>query len=807
MLRQSQGYLRWIVENFRSCKEWPWVDSARTLLDQDIANGSSIKQSQFSVPNIGLILDGPAFDREGAQFGVSSNGSSIEPCWVDQELGFSEPNTGLYGSLLKRCVDRRDLAAGKRVHAHAVESGYARDSYVENFLIQMYGKCRRVDLARAVFDAMPRRDLFSWNIIITAYTQNGHSLKALELFQVMRDSGIKPDVFVLSSAMGAYARCGQIDRAREIFDAMETRDPASWTAIISAYAQQGDPALAMELYWRMNLEGMEPNRLTYVSLLGGCASLGALDHGKSIYSRFLARGFQADLMIQSALLNLHSKCGSLEDARAQFATITDRDAAAWTSMIEASARHGRYVEAVTLYREMTLDGVTPDAVAYVAVLGACAALGAAAVHVGRSVHAALHAAGLGHHTRVSTALLNMYGRCGSSCDARHAFERIHAKDVVAWNAMLRALARHERYAEAFDLFLAMDAPPDSITFGTLLTACCCGAALGHGRRIHERLNLHHAVGGIKLEVEMYNLLLNMYAKCGSIEEARAVFERMPARTLVGWNAMVVWYARYAIPREALHLFQEMASLDGLEPDVVSCIGALAACASLGYLTEGRAVHRACTARIMTGDDQRRDVVLWTSLVNMYAKCGEIEEASLVFEEMDERNAVSFNAMMAAFAQNGHLDRALGLYRRMICEEGLDADVVTLLCLLVACNHAGLYAQGRDLFVQLRGDHEWIAPAVDHYHCLVDLLSRAGRIDVAEEILVWMPFQPGAIGWKSLLNGCAVHGDPVRGARAAAIACRLDPVDSSQYVLLSNAYAWNDLEDVRKTLDLCESQEM
>ncbi|EFJ27598.1 hypothetical protein SELMODRAFT_31516, partial [Selaginella moellendorffii] len=426
--------------------------------------------------------------------------------------------------------------------------------------------------------------------------------------------GIKPDVFVLSSAMGAYARCGQIDRAREIFDAMETRDPASWTAIISAYAQQGDPALAMELYWRMNLEGMEPNRLTYVSLLGGCASLGALDHGKSIYSRFLARGFQADLMIQSALLNLHSKCGSLEDARAQFATITDRDAAAWTSMIEASARHGR------------------------------------------------------------------------------------------------------------------------------------------------------------------------------IEEARAVFERMPARTLVGWNAMVVWYARYAIPREALHLFQEMASLDGLEPDVVSCIGALAACASLGYLTEGRAVHRACTARIMTGDDQRRDVVLWTSLVNMYAKCGEIEEASLVFEEMDERNAVSFNAMMAAFAQNGHLDRALGLYRRMICEEGLDADVVTLLCLLVACNHAGLYAQGRDLFVQLRGDHEWIAPAVDHYHCLVDLLSRAGRIDVAEEILVWMPFQPGAIGWKSLLNGCAVHGDPVRGARAAAIACRLDPVDSSQYVLLSNAYA-------------------
>ncbi|EFJ37346.1 hypothetical protein SELMODRAFT_61643, partial [Selaginella moellendorffii] len=528
----------------------------------------------------------------------------------------------------------RDLEAGKRIHAHAVESGYARDSYVENFLIQMYGKCRRVDLARAVFDAMPRRDLFSWNIIITAYTQNGHSLKALELFQ---------------------------------------------------------------LYWRMNLEGMEPNRLTYVSLLGGCASLGALDHGKSIYSRFLTRGFQADLMIQSALLNLHSKCGSLEDARAQFATIRDRDAAAWTSMIEASARHGRYVEAVTLYREMMLDGVTPDAVAYVAVLGACAALGAAAVHVGRSVHAALHAAGLGHHTR------------------------------------------------------------------------------------------------------MYNLLLNMYAKCGSIEEARAVFERMPARTLVGWNAMVVWYARYAIPREALYLFQEMASLDGLEPDVVSCIGALAACASLGYLSEGRAVHRACTVRITTGDDQRRDVVLWTSLVNMYAKCGEIEEASLVFEEMDERNAVSFNAMMAAFAQNGHLDRALGLYRRMICEEGLDADVVTLLCLLVACNHAGLYAQGRDLFVQLRGDHEWIAPAVDHYHCLVDLLSRAGRIDVAEEILVWMPFQPGAIGWKSLLNGCAVHGDPVRGARAAAIACRLDPVDSSQYVLLSNAYAWNDLEDVRKTL--------
>jgi pentatricopeptide repeat protein len=227
--------------------------------------------------------------------------------------------------------------------------------------------------------------------------------------------------------------------------------------------------------------------------------------------------------------------------------------------------------------------------------------------------------------------------------------------------------------------------------------------------------------------------------------------------------------------------------EGVEPSSVTFVGVLNACASVVALEEGRCVHQqivksGCESNIFVG----------CSLVDMYAKCGSMEEACKVFNKMPLRNVVSWNAILGGFAMHGHGKEALEHFKQMRAE-GVRPDNTTFVCLLSACSHAGLVDEGLRCFESMSTDC-MISARLEHYTCMVDLLGHAGHLHEAEAIIKTMPYKPDAAVWKALLDACRVHGNMEMGERIAKQVLKVDPGNAASYVLLSNIYAavgkWN-----------------
>ncbi|EFJ15606.1 hypothetical protein SELMODRAFT_118039 [Selaginella moellendorffii] len=378
------------------------------------------------------------------------------------------------------------------------------------------------------------------------------------------------------------------------------------------------------------------------------------------------------------------------------------------------------------------------------------------------------------------------------------------------------------------------APSSSDRYASLLRQCGKARALALGRRVHADM----ARWGVGQGPFLANFLIQMYGSCGSIEEACAVFERMPHKEPHTWNFMIQAYAQNGHPQQswktfhamqgrgivswnlliaaliknnlhdrdgdALRLFAAMEQQQsyGCRPNRVTFVIALDACARLAALTQGQRIHSTLAA---IDSELASDVVLNTALINLYAKCGRLEQSKSVFDAMARHDTVSWTAMLAAYAQNGHPGVADELFLVM-CLEGVGLDDVTLVSLLVACSHGGTLRRGRESFLLARGEFG-IVPTMEHFLCMVDLLGRAGQTQQAEELIQTMPFDTDAIAmpWMSLLAACKSHRDEERGARAAERLFVLDPHGAAPYLLLSSIYAASGKKDkvaeLRKLMEL------
>uniref|UniRef100_UPI0040747504 Synthetic PPR-DYW protein n=1 Tax=synthetic construct TaxID=32630 RepID=UPI0040747504 len=464
----------------------------------------------------------------------------------------------------------------------------------------------------------------------------------------------------------------------------------------------------------------------------------------------------------------------------------------WNSKIRGYARNGQPEEALSLYSQMRRSGIKPDNYTFPFVLKACASL--SSLKEGKQIHGHVIKSGFESDVYVQSALIDMYAKCGELEDARKVFDEMPERNVVSWNAMISGYAQNGQSEEALELFREMQQEgikPSEFTFCSVLSACASLGSLEMGKQIHGYV----IKSGFESIVFVGNALIDMYAKCGSIEDARKVFDEMPERTVVSWTAMISGYAQNGQSEEALELFREMQR-EGVKPDEVTLPSVLSACANLGALEQGKQIHAYV---IKSGFES--DVFVGSALIDMYAKCGSIEDARKVFDKMPERDVVSWNAMIAAYAQHGHGKEALQLFQQMQ-QEGVKPSEVTFTSILSACSHAGLVDEGHHYFESMSPDYG-ITPRVEHYGCMVDLLGRAGRLDEAEDLIKSMPFQPNVVVWGTLLGACRVHGDVERGERAAERILELDPESAAPYVLLSNIYAaagrWDEAAKVRKLM--------
>ncbi|KAK9269922.1 hypothetical protein L1049_025495 [Liquidambar formosana] len=289
-----------------------------------------------------------------------------------------------------------------------------------------------------------------------------------------------------------------------------------------------------------------------------------------------------------------------------------------------------------------------------------------------------------------------------------------------------------------------------------------------------------------------------YCKKGDVEEARAIFDRIPVRNLVNWNSIISGYAQNGFCEEALELFAKMQT-EGFEPDEVTIASVLSACAQLGLLDAGKEVHHMINRKGI----QLNQFVL-NALVDMYAKCGDLSNARLIFEGMPQRNNACWNAMISGFSIHGQSKEALEFFGRMEDSEETP-DGITFLSVLSACAHGGFVNEGLEIFSKM--ENYGLAASIKHYGCLVDLLGRAGRLKEAHDLIKGMPMKPNDAVWGALLGACRIHLDMETAERVVEKVGTQDfnmhSGDDSHYVLLSNIYAdsdrWEKAERLRMVM--------
>ncbi|XP_073009102.1 pentatricopeptide repeat-containing protein At2g02980, chloroplastic-like [Typha latifolia] len=379
--------------------------------------------------------------------------------------------------------------------------------------------------------------------------------------------------------------------------------------------------------------------------------------------------------------------------------------------------------------------------------------------------------------------------------ARRIFAEMPHPNVFSWNSMIRGCSQVQNPCrEPIFLYKQMVrggfADPNSYTIAFVLKACSVVSAFFEGCQIH----CHALRYGLDASPFVQTGLLHFYAKCEKIAPARLVFDEISDKNLIAWSAMISGYARIGLVNEGLDLFRAMQEA-GVMPDEVTMVSVISACAKAGALDLGRWVHAFIDRKRITVD-----LELSTALIDMYAKCGSVERAMKVFDEMKTRDTKAWSSMIVGMAIHGLVKEALQLFSRML-ELKVKPNHVTFIGVLSACAHGGLVDDGRQFWSTMQ--ELGLEPLMEHYGCMVDLLCRSGLLDEAYSFVASMPILPNSIIWRTLLVACknSRHLDKVEAVAERLL--ELEPLNAENYVLLSNLYAsssqWDKVSYMRKKM--------
>ncbi|KAJ8761619.1 hypothetical protein K2173_004395 [Erythroxylum novogranatense] len=322
--------------------------------------------------------------------------------------------------------------------------------------------------------------------------------------------------------------------------------------------------------------------------------------------------------------------------------------------------------------------------------------------------------------------------------------------------------------------------PDSFLFNTLIRttskACAGLSASKHGRIVHGQV----LVSGYGLDVYVQAALVSFYAKYCDLGNARKVFDKMQERSVVAWNSIISGYEQNGLAKKALGLFDKMREA-GFQPDLATFVSVLSACAQVGAVGLGSWVHEH-----VIGNGFGLNVMIGTSLINMYARCGNVKKAREVFDSMKEKNVVAWTAMISGYGVNGYGVQAVELFHQMRRSQAIPNNV-TFIAILSACAHSGLVNEGRQAFSSMREYH--LVPGVEHHVCMVDMLGRAGLLDEAYEFIKETVSKEAAPAiWTAMLGACKMHKNFGLGVEVAERLIAVEPENPGHYVMLSNICA-------------------
>lgn len=537
--------------------------------------------------------------------------------------------------------------------------------------------------------------------------------------------------------LNLYVKCRSFDSALQLFDVSPKRDVRAWTILIAGYTHTGLSKIALELFCQMQTEGISPNCFTLASILKCCAGAGNLKMGKEAHGWIIRNGIELDVVLENSIIDFYVKCGVFSYARKVFEMMDERDTVSWNIMI------GAYLQTGNLEKSMEL------------------------------------------------------------------FKRLPFRDIASWNTMIVGQMRNGFDRAALELLYQMtEIGPtlNEFTFSVALGVVATLEMLELGKQIHAQVLRI----GFLSDLFIRNSLIDMYCKCGAMEQATTIFNEMPVcsenmwnptkfdglqSNTVSWSMMIAGYIQTGRCEDALNLFCKMHS-EGINVDPFTFTSIISACASAGILEQGKQIHahiEKCGHKL--------DVFLASAIIDMYAKCGSIDDARAVFDRAPVRTVVTWTAILSGYALHGQGREAIQLFELML-KEDIRPNEITFVGILSACSHAGLVEEGHTYFKSMQEEYG-IVPDVEHFTCMVDLLGRAGRFDEVKVFICNKGIAHLSVVWQALLSACRVHNNIEMGKWASKELAELEPDTAGSYVLLSNICAttqrWEEAAKMRKLM--------
>lgn len=494
-------------------------------------------------------------------------------------------NSTTIGHWIQSCSNVREV---KKLHTVVIRRMKDPVAYVNNNFISMYARFGELEVARRVFDNMLDRNVISWTAMLNGYQRNGLGNEAFRLFleflncglhgnaqtyvcvlnlcgrtfnyelgRQLHASAVKNQVsnFILDcTILHFYAKCGDLDSSFEVFDRMQKRDLVAWTTMITACSQHRKGHEAFALLSQMLNEGLDLNEFTVCSVLNACGEEKELRFGEQLHANVVKKGYDVDVYVGTALVDLYAKCGKIEESRAIFDGMKRKNAITWNSIIAGYARNNLGDEAIKLFRMMKRLRVPVNNSTMVSILRACGLL--KALTTGKEAHAQIFKNFNPNNIFIGSALVKLYCKCGDYPSASKVLDKLPDKDVVSWTAMISGCARLGHEYEALEYLKEMlgeGVEPNPFTYSSALKACAKLESLRQGKLIHSSLNKTPSLSNVFVG----SALVNMYSKCGHLSEAARVFDSMPERNMVSWKAMIVAYAKNGRCGEALKLMYRM----------------------------------------------------------------------------------------------------------------------------------------------------------------------------------------------------------------------------------------------------------
>ncbi|XP_068343652.1 pentatricopeptide repeat-containing protein At1g09190 [Pyrus communis] len=441
----------------------------------------------------------------------------------------------------------------------------------------------------------------------------------------------------------------------------------------------------------------------------------------------------------------------------------------------------------------------------------------------RQIHAHLLRHGLGQVNQVLAHFVSVCWSLNKMSYANRIFNQTHNPNILLFNSMVKGFSLCKPFEQSlyiFSLLKYQSIRPDEYTYAPLLKSCSniCDYRLGqcvHGQILRVGFEWFSSIriGVIELyvtcgrmgdaekvfdalsqrDIIVWNLMVRGFCKTGDVDKGLCLFKQMGERNVVSWNSMISCLAHSGRDSEALELFREMLD-QSFEPDEVTVVSVLPACAHLEAVEVGKWIHSYTDSKGLL----QEVVSVGNSLINFYFKCGDLDAACSVFDQMPCKNVVSLNTLISGYAFNGKGELGICLFEEMI-SKGERPNDATFVGVLTCCAHAGLVEKGKDLFASMIETHQ-IEPKLEHYGCMVDVLGRSGQVREAHDLIKSMPTKPNAALWGALLGACTSHGEVELAELAAKELINIEPWNSGNYVLLSNIYAeegrWDEVEKVR-----------